>query len=504
MRRRAAAAALSLSLAGVSCALAPAAAQAFNPVKPLCNAAGWISGIAGKACHALSNSDKIVSAGKKLLSGHPGAAAKALLGGATGAGIGVGLAGISAWVLVGAKVAMHETATAISHTTSPQLASTWFSSTYWRMAAIAALLTLPFLFAASVQALMHSDVALLLRAALGYLPLALLSVSVAAPVTMLLLAATDQMSAAVSAAAGHQGVLFLDKAGGFIGALSAIDGSPFLAFLVGLCAVVGAVVLWLELVIREVAVYVVVMMLPLAFAAMVWPARRIWAIRAVELLVALILSKFAIVAVLSLAAAALGHTSVPGPGTMMAGVALLTLAAFAPWALVRLLPLAELASTAAGSMRGELTRAQGGVAVANDGAEIVTSAMESHLAQTRVMRDDEQEEEGDKGDRGRESAQTQTEGLAEVAAHSSEPGGGADGEAELEAPGGEAACAEPAAAGANGARRTRIPELDDPRWQMPDGTWDEVTLGLEGLNEVPDGDAELPLPPEQEPGDGHL
>ena len=56
---------------------------------------------------------------------------------------------------------------------------------------------------------------------------------------------------------------------------------------------------------REAAVYVIVLMLPLAFAAMVWPARRIWAIRAIELLVALILSKFAIVAVLSLGGAAL-------------------------------------------------------------------------------------------------------------------------------------------------------------------------------------------------------
>ncbi len=59
--------------------------------------------------------------------------------------------------------------------------------------------------------------------------------------------------------------------------------------------------------IREAAVYVVVLMLPLAFAAFVWPARRIWAIRAVELLIALILSKFAVVAVLSLAGAAYGR-----------------------------------------------------------------------------------------------------------------------------------------------------------------------------------------------------
>ena len=67
--------------------------------------------------------------------------------------------------------------------------------------------------------------------------------------------------------------------------------------------------------IREAAVYVVVLMLPLAFAAFVWPARRIWAIRMVELLTALILSKFAVVAVLSLAGAAFGATGGTGPTT---------------------------------------------------------------------------------------------------------------------------------------------------------------------------------------------
>ena len=109
--------------------------------------------------------------------------------------------------------------------------------------------------------------------------------------------------------------------------------------------------LWLELLIREAAVYVIVLMLPLFFAAMVWPARRIWAIRAVELLIALILSKFAIVAVLSLGGAALGHTLLPGFQALFAGTTLVLLAAFSPWAMLRLLPLHELAGAAVGGLR---------------------------------------------------------------------------------------------------------------------------------------------------------
>jgi hypothetical protein len=99
-------------------------------------------------------------------------------------------------------------------------------------------------------------------------------------------------------------------------------------------------------------VYVVVLMLPLVFAAMVWPARRIWAMRSLELLVALILSKFAIVAVLSLGGAALGAGVNDGLAGVLSGVVLLILGAFAPWAILRLLPLAEVASGAAGALRG--------------------------------------------------------------------------------------------------------------------------------------------------------
>src|SRR5437588_279635 len=135
-----------------------------------------------------------LKAGKKLASGHVVGAAKTFFGsggssatattGSRAATL-IGLAAIGAWVLGGAKFTMHETAKVLTQTTTPQLRSTWFSSTYWRMAAIASVLTLPFLFAAAVQALMRSELSLLPLAAFGYLPLAMLCVGIAAPVTTL-------------------------------------------------------------------------------------------------------------------------------------------------------------------------------------------------------------------------------------------------------------------------------------------------------------------------------
>lgn len=359
---------LAIALVGGACASAalapPAGALKFNPVKAACTVGGAVDKRVKLLCTALSAGSAALKLARSLLGGKLFGGLKGLTGfgsggsgvasrAATAATVAVSLAAVGTWVLGGARFAVHAAAAVLSQTTMPQLQSTWFSSTYWRVAGLAAILTLPFLFAATVQALVRSDLSLLLRAALGYLPLAVLAVSLAAPVTMLLLAASDQLANVVSSASGDAGGRFLHAATGLLAGLSLLARSPFLAFFLGLLTVAGAVALWVELLVREAAVYVIVLMLPLAFAALVWPARRVWAIRALELLVALILSKFAIVAVLSLAGAALDSTGLRLTG-VVAGVVLLAMAVSAPWALLRLVPLTELASSAASSLRQEM------------------------------------------------------------------------------------------------------------------------------------------------------
>jgi hypothetical protein len=405
--------------AGLSPATPPAAA--FNPIKPICSATGLVSGLAGKLCSVASHPGKVVSVGKKLLGGHVGGAVKTLLGDGSGAAgaatTAVGLAAIGAWVIGGARFALDETAKVLGATTSPELQSTWFSSAYWRMAGIAALLTLPFLFAAAIQALVRSDLALLARAAFGYLPLALLAVGIAAPLTTLLLAASDEMSAIVSAAAGNAGAHFLGVAGATIGALSLASRSPFLAFLIGLLTAAGALTLWVELLLREAAVYVIVLMLPLVFAALVWPARRVWAVRSVELLVALVLSKFAIVAVLALGGAALNHGVSHGASALLLGLVLVVLGAFAPWALLALLPLHELASGAMGSLRSQARPLGGALASADSGAYLAESWIDQLPDRMRAAAGD-----ADQFDRSAGARST----LATLAEDTGDPGSGGE------------------------------------------------------------------------------
>jgi hypothetical protein len=338
-------------IATLALSAAPATASA-SVAGTVCSLAGWLSGVAGKICTVASNPGRVLDAGKKLAGGHVGGAIGALAGSASKTvARAAGLTALVAGVVGGAQYALKRTITAIGSSTNPDLGAVWFSSSYWRMAAVAALLTVPFLFAAAIQAMLRSDLTLLLRSAFGYLPLGLLAVGVAAPLTALLLAGSDEMSSIVASASGHAGAGFLDRVGGLGGLITGASGTVFVSFFIALFTIAAAITLWLELLIRQAAVYVIVLMLPLFFAAMVWPARRIWAVRAVELLVALILSKFAIVAVLGLGGAALGHALIPGIGSFLAGTTLVLLAAFSPWAMLRLLPLHELAGAAAGGLR---------------------------------------------------------------------------------------------------------------------------------------------------------
>jgi hypothetical protein len=518
----------SLTLAAASLA-EPAPASAFNPLKTACGVAGWFSGIVGKACNVVGKAGNVVAAGKKLIHGDAGGAAKALFDGGSSAAskatTALGIAAIGVWVLGGAKYVLHETADVLGKTTAPRLGSTWFSSAYWRIAAIAAVLTLPFLFAACVQALLRSDLTLLLRAAFGYLPLAFLAVSIAAPLTLLVLAACDQMCAIVASAAGNGGAHFLALTGGYAGLESLARGSAFLAFLVGLLTVAGAVVLWVELAAREAAVYVVVLMLPLAFAAMVWPARRVWAVRAVELLVALILSKFAIVAVLTLGSAALGQGGIAG----LTGLVLIVLAVFAPWALMRLLPMAELAGGAVGALRSDSRMAIGHLGQAGERAEGASDWASATVAQ---MRDHGGDDAGaDAGPLATGPISPRYHNALKADLEETRAGGQDNGATPAAA--GTSGGAAPAAgtnggapAGSSGspAETERSPGMD-PRWQAKDNSWPPIQANAdfnanpkwtpprvwppEGDEppekpDEPPADDHDPLPPPPEPEDGRL
>jgi hypothetical protein len=118
-----------------------------------------------------------------------------------------------------------------------------------------------------------------------------------------------------------------------------VAGAPlFVQIILAVLTLCGAVLVWLELTVRSAGVYIATFFMPLALIAYIWPATVGVARRAVEILASLILSKFVIVASISLGLAALTGGGVDAP---LSGEAILLIAAFAPFSLFRLAPVVE-------------------------------------------------------------------------------------------------------------------------------------------------------------------
>jgi hypothetical protein len=293
--------------------------------------------------------------------------------------------GVTAWVTNAAVWVAGKVGELIENTSSPDLQASWFEGQYGAMAAVAGALALLMLMLAVIQSVIHQDAWMLVRAAFGYLPMAFILAGVAIVATGLLIAITDDMSSAVVASLGTEQSDNLLQAVGdaYKNALDEDSGIPlFGVFLGAIILAVGAFVLWLEMIIRDAAIYICVFFLPLTFVAMVWPATGRWARRLVELLIAIILAKFVIVSILTLATAAIANTGViEGENKtfeqMLAGSALLVLAAWSPFALLRMLPMMELAAASVVHQRSAVQSAAGSAGV-HSPAEYMRHAMERH------------------------------------------------------------------------------------------------------------------------------
>jgi hypothetical protein len=248
------------------------------------------------------------------------------------------------WVASGAASLVGVLGKVLSASTEPVLTGSAFRSEFDVMAVLSAGVALPLLAVGAIQAIIRQEPGVLLRSALVRLPLALLFTGVSVQLVALGLAATDQASAMVLRAAGdptHRLLL------GLVSGLERTGGlglAAFGAFLVVLTAAIVAFVLWLVLAVRSAAIAAASLFLPLALVGLAWPATAHWARRLGETLAALVVSKLVIASVLALAAGLLGSST--GVAGVVEGVALLGVAAFAPFALLKLVPAVEAGAVA--------------------------------------------------------------------------------------------------------------------------------------------------------------
>jgi hypothetical protein len=278
---------------------------------------------------------------------------------------------ITTWATDGAVWLLGEVVELTEKTTSPDLLSKGFLRQYKAMAAIAVVLALLMVLFAVLESLGRGDAGMLWRVFLINVPVAAIATSAAYVLVQLLIATTDGFSEAIGHSTANDTHAFfkgavgaLAEVGGGAGALAGTaTGGPgtatatgaaagaaavplFVGFIAAILAAFAAFLVWIELLMRDAAIYVVALFMPMAIAASIWP-RWISALRrSAELTIVIVFSKFVIVAIIALAASLLAHNEGKVEQVLAAG-ALLLLASFSPLVLFKLVPFAEGAVSSA-------------------------------------------------------------------------------------------------------------------------------------------------------------
>jgi hypothetical protein len=367
-------AALSLAFLASGCVgAAPAQAD-------ICDAVPSIPGVPNPAksgCKAVTGGAGAVP---KIVTDPKGAAAEIATAPIKAAGDEV-MQGVTTWVAKGAGWLIGQAGKLMGETTTPRIGSDWFGRQYRTMGSLAAVFALPLLLLSVLQGVFKREGGVIARAAFVQLPAAFLLTAIAVTVVQLLLQLTDQMSAAVAGSVGSDANEFFEDTGKALGSVATATGGTnpaplFAVFLAAFIAAIGAFCVWLELLIRAGAIYVAVLFLPFTFVAMIWPATARWCRRLVEILLAVIFAKFVIVAIMALAAAGLGQSrGEEAFQGVLAGAALMVLAAFSPFVLLRLIPFVESTANAVSWRRGPL----GGAVVGPVASSMVMRrVMDSH------------------------------------------------------------------------------------------------------------------------------
>ena len=353
----------------------PVCDAASGPVDAVSGGVGAITG------GAIGGGNPVGDACNEVTDRAIGAVTDPIEGAVAGIGSSV-FAEITQWVSEGAGWLIERVATGIERSTTPKLTSRGFLDTYAKMALIGALMAAAMLLLAVLEGVAQGNMAMLGRVVLVNLPLALIATSVAYIVVQMLLVGTDGLCHAIGEASGRSGQRFFAAAVHGLGAAGGDAGEAvgtaqpggsaagragaeaavplFVTFLAAILGGLAAFCVWLELLMRDAAVYVVALFAPLALAASIWPRWSGALRRSGELLAVVIGSKFVIVSIIALAAGLVSEQA-DGVEHILAAAALMVLACFSPFALFRLIPFAEGAMAAAYGRRHAAGGASGAV-----------------------------------------------------------------------------------------------------------------------------------------------
>ncbi|MHB8379344.1 MAG: hypothetical protein ACYDB2_05420 [Acidimicrobiales bacterium] len=189
------------------------------------------------------------------------------------------------------------------------------------------------LLVSTLHALRHGEASTLWRVYLGVAPACVAGVAFARPIASLALQAVNQMSStAADSVAQHEAKL----AGALTGLMPTAPG--FAIFLLAVLVVIGAILLWCELIVRTVVLTLLLVLVPVVVPLSTFPSMRRLSWRLAETFLAVAASKFVIVVSLVLGLDELQGNSAT---EVITGAVTLLLATCTPFLLLRVVPFIE-------------------------------------------------------------------------------------------------------------------------------------------------------------------
>ncbi len=255
-----------------------------------------------------------------------------------------GLAGdvmdqVTSWMVQAAQTVDGDVMTAATATSTPELSAQWYQQEFGYLAFFGAALAGIVALLGMLSAAVRSDPYALGEILYGVLRAGLVTAMVIS-LTLLALKVADGISGDVAQHMPRQFFQTLASAWGTKGWGGL--ASSALAFVAALVEVVVAVLLWIELLFRDAAIYVAVLFFPFTLAMAIWPRLSGAHSKLVRVLGIFVAFKpVALIVMMTGANLLLGGVSFYGGvgrsvGTILAGLAVLAMAAFAPWALMHL------------------------------------------------------------------------------------------------------------------------------------------------------------------------
>ncbi|WP_344497938.1 hypothetical protein [Streptomyces enissocaesilis] len=323
-----------------------------------------------------------------------------------------GCADAAAWIV-------EKLSEAVKSTASVDFTNPRFLQQYAIVFAASAILTLVlWLLAVAKRAIRGVPLATALSEAIGFLWLTVLASAFTPLILYVIVTATDGVTEVIAAGTGGQTDVFF---GSFSEALKKgddIGGGPIMLIVVSLVTILAAGILFLELFIRALLLYVGALLGVVVYAGLVdknmWGHVRRWA----GIMIAVIMVKPVIVIVLGLAGALSADDGPNAFSAVVSGLAIILLAIFASGMIYRFVPGFGDEIASARSNRNKATDGAQAAAVISSPAALVSQGIKTHSSRG-----------GGGGDRGGNGSPPRQANPVSggVAAHSSRGPGGSGG-----------------------------------------------------------------------------